>query len=283
MINSNYESSSSLSSITMFSTLGNVLFLHFDLWSFCTEYSPTTFRRKFGVIINGIHQCFLPISTVFVIYQHFVDDLWTTQAYLASEAMKPYTAMIMHWLIVMESIVSRVSQRNYWILLENIQKLQNNPKIKLLPFSLWYIHGVCILLFAEVVFTFQFFEPNFEYLVNVTIFAMQCGVYQNRIHHYSLHLEIVSAHLEYVIRYLETTSKSQLLNLESDNSILSAFQSNYLLIAESIERINHIFGWSNAATILFSFNMLLSSINWFVEIVRSSELSFGICRLFRFY
>lgn len=267
----------------MLSTLASILFFHFDLLGFCTEYSQSTFRRIFSVIISIAQQCFILMSILYDICEHILSDVLLSQNYLANQAMKSYTAIITHLFIIIESFISRASQRKYWIVVENIQKLQNDSDIKLLAFSLWYMHGVCGTFFAEAFFMTSSVEVSFEFLIAMLILMIHSYLYQNRIHHYSLHVEIVIVHLEYVIRSLDAASKCRCINSNrcqcsgikiGHSRILSAFQSNYLLIAESIEWINHIFGWSNAFAILFSFNTLLATINWFVELY--SELSWQI-------
>lgn len=279
----------------MFSTFTNILFFLFDLSGFCTEYSRSSFRRRFSVIIFGFQQCFVIISTAFTIYQYIVDDFVSNQVYLANEAMKSYTAILAHWLIVTESFASRASQHKYWILIKNIQKLQNNPRIELLAFSLCYIQGVCGTLLAEVFFTSMYFNLELVFLLNIYSFMIQNSVYRNRIHYYSMHIEIIISHLECVIRNLDTATKCRCIDSNRcysncqciddemrNDKILNAFQSNYLLIAESIEYMNRIFGWSNAATILFAFNILLSTINWSIYIVPDLSLLVATSRSFSF-
>lgn len=245
---------------------------HFDLCGFCTEYSQSTYRNALNYIIFLVYQAFLLLSVLFQIQQIRVNDTILSRVTLANDAMRPYTETIACYIIITESFVSRKSQCSYWNIFKQIQDLQDNKKIKQQTFTLFYIHSIFCTILSEFLFICIFSLKQWQHLVFSAIFIIQTHVYQNRIHYFTLHLNIVHAHLEYISRFLNTVS--------GRCSKLREFRINYILIAESITRLNHIFGWSNAAAILFSFNMLLCQINVSIALLSWSTSLSVMCKFF---
>lgn len=245
------------------------LMFYFDLWGFCTEYTQSVARKTLSRVIFIVQCVFLVFVVIFTIYENMFDDSFKTQVVLANEAMKTYTALLTYWLIVTESFVSRKAQHKYWTTFNQIQQLQNNPELKLRTFTLLYALSIFWTLFSCGSFVWLQYEAGWQFLAITAIAVMQTQMYQNRIQFYSLYLNIVHEHLGFVLRELDGASYR-------DNEDLRMFRINYVLIVESVDCVNYIFGWSNAVNILFSFHMLLSQINWFIEIVPTSPISTGI-------
>lgn len=90
-----------------------------------------------------------------------------------------------------------------------------------------------------------------------------------------MHLGIVYTHLAHGVRCLDQIE----LNNEAEyRRILCAFRVNCMLIAESIGWLNSIFGWSNAATILIAFQLILSTLNWTILFISYALFSDAICK-----
>lgn len=249
------------------------LMFYFDLCGFCTEYSQSIFRNILNRIIFFIQHVFLVFSVTFIIYKHILDNLLETKEVLANDAMRTYTALLTHWLIITESYGSRKSQHKYWTIFNQIQQLQNKPQMKLRKFTVICALNIIWTICSMASFMYQYFVMEWQNIAFSVIFFTQTQVFQNRIHFYSLYLNIVYEHLDCVLRELDIVSHRC-----TNNTDLRMLRIKYVLIVESIDCINHIFGWSNAVNILFSFNMLLSQINWFIEIVPNSPISTGISK-----
>lgn len=235
------------------------LMFHFDLCGFCTEYSQSTARNALNYLIFLVHQVFLLLSVLIKIQQIRVDDSTLSRVMLANEAMRPYTETIACFIIIIDSFASRKSQRRYWIIFKQIQNLQNNKKMDQRTFTFFYMQSIFWTFFSEFLCIYIFSLMQWHQLIFSAIFIIQTHVYQNRIHYFTLHLNIVYAHLEYACGILCAFSS------HCNTGKLREFRINYILIAEAITSINLIFGWSNAAAILFSFNMLLSQLNLSID------------------
>lgn len=268
----------------MLSIITRALLFYFDFWGFCTESSPSTIRRSFSFIIFLILQCSLLGLLTSSIYKSIVYNTYLSEAYEANEALTPYTLFITHLMIITESFISRKSQREFWTVFEQIRNLQNSPKIQLRSFSFWCILSICWECLTEAPFLYKYsnFLGSLDCLVRVLTFIIQNQVYQNRVYHYSLHVEIVNAHLEHVIQSLDAASveKSTYQTINNENEDFQRkTRQNYLLIAESVEYINRIFGWSNVATILVAYNVLVSTFNWSIFLMTMASVEMVISKL----
>lgn len=248
---------------------------YFDLWGYFTEYSQSRVRKTLSRIIFIVHLVFLLFIISFTIYKNLFDESFKTRMTLANDAMKTYTSLLSYLLIIIESFGSRKSQHKYWTTVSKIQQLQNNPEIKLRAFTLFCALNIFWTFFTGGSFIYQHYVAEWEYLAFVTISLMQTQMYQHRIHFYTLYLNILREHLGYVLRELHSASYRC-----RNNTDLRMFRNYYVLIVESISCINYIFGWSNAINILYSFHMLLSQLNWFVELAPKSPIITGIGKKF---
>lgn len=254
-------------SSAMYSRLIVWLLLYFDLWGFCTEYPPSSYRKHLSyIIIFIIHNGFILFALLFSIYENLVDDTLSTQFHLANDAFKTYSAILTYWIVIMESIYCRAAQRQFWRIIREIRR-SNGKKypIKLATFTFFYIQSVLLTIIGDLLFIYT--HPNMlerkTYLIIFDILNHMC---MNRIHYYTLHVETVRTHLEHTIRLI----RNQYVNTLSTGTCSRAFRQSFELLAESMECINRIFGWSNAATILFSFHLLLAISNWTIALVSGS-------------
>lgn len=248
------------------------LLFHFDLCGFCTEYSQSTARNTLNFLIFLVHQALLLLSVLFTIWQIRLNDSMLSRVMLANEALRPYTETIACYIIIIESFASRKTQCRYWNIFKQIQHLQDNKKINQRTFTFFYFQSIFCTMFSEALCIFIFSMKQWQQLVYSAFFIMQTHIYQNHIHYFTLHLNIVHAHLEFASRILKTLSS------RCSKERLREIRLSYILIAESINSINHIFGWSNAAAILFSFNMLLSQLNLSIYLVSSSSPLSVMCK-----
>lgn len=262
----------------MFSRLSICLLFYFDLWGCCTEYPPFRYRKYFNNIVYLIHTGFLLFVLSFAIHQIIVDEEMTSRRYLAHDALRSHFALITHWAIIIEAY-SRSTQRQFWRFIQRIRLNENKSSLRLPSFTLRYMNCLAMTILAQWLFTYVHSNlmqplPRFIYY---SIFMIHHQMYMNRTHYYTLHVEIVQMHLKHTIRITNALGSDE----KSNAKILGCFRQNLEFIDEAIERINHIFGWSNVATLLFSFNFLLAILNWSIAIVPGSSIITAICKMRR--
>lgn len=254
----------------MFSRLFDCIFFYFDLWGLRTEY-PSTFYRNcpmFSYIIFIIHNGFVLFALLFSIYENIIDDTLSTQSHLANDAFKTYTAILTHWIITIESICSAATQRKFWTTIEQMHWFNDqNHQSKLSAFTFFFIQSVLLTIAHEVLFTWTH-SHMLKRKTFLVIFAITTHMCLNRVHCYTLHMEIVRTQLERTIHHIRNLTIDQ----TPITSISRAFRKKYGLLGDSIECINRMFGWSNAATIFLSFHFLLTMSNWTIAVVPGSPL-----------
>lgn len=245
-----------------------LLLYYFDTWGFCTELSSPFHCKYFSEIVFVAHNAFLLFALIFAIYEANVDDILSSQEHLVNDAMKTHFAMLTHWIIIIEAFCSRSSQRIFWSLINQAQQNGFHRPIELRRFTIFYILSALLVFIQECVAAY-----NHPHLLKRWIYSLIFGIfhqmYLNRIHFYMLHVEIVRTFLEQI------TDISRIPC--ADASDCTKFRKNCELISVLVESINKIFGWSNAASILFSFNLLLAISNWSITVVPNSPpfTSFG--------
>lgn len=261
----------------MFSRLTISLLFYFDLWGYCTECRPFRYRKYLNYIVFLFHTAFLLFALSFSIYQIIVDEEMSSRRYLAQDALKSHFVLITHWAIIIEALYSRQMQRQFWMLTQRIQLNKNEPNLKLLTFTMRYIHCLMVSILSKWLFTYVHSDlmGPLQRFIYYSIFMTHNQMYMNRTHYYTLHVEIVQMHLEHTIRIPNALGS----NVEFNSKIIRCFRKRLESIGESIEHINHIFGWSNVATILFSFNLLLAIVNWTIAVVPGSSLVTAVCKM----
>lgn len=246
----------------MFSRSLTFLLYYFDVWGFCTEFSSSFHWKYFSITVFVVHNAFLLFGLIFAIYEAKVDDSISTQVHLANDAMKTHFAMLTHWIIIIEAYFSRASQRKFWALISQAQQKGFPRPFKLRRFTIFIYNLSALLTFIQGwLIAYNHPRSLMKRKVYMLIFGVYCQIYLNRIHFYTLHVEIIRIFLEYLI---------DISRILSDASERTKFRKNCELLSDLIETINKIFGWSNAASILFAFNLLLAISNWSITIVPHS-------------
>lgn len=250
----------------MFSRIFVRLLFYFDLWGFCTVYPSTFYHKHVTYTIFLVHSGFVLFALIFVINETIVDDTLSTQSHLANDAMKTYFAILTHWIIVIEALYRRTTQRRFWLHIQRIlTAMDDNQQMKLRIFKCFYIASALLYIFQ--IWLFFYTHPiMLKRITYVMIFNTLVQMHLNRIYYYSLHVEIVGMHLEHTIGHLKSLSIGE----AAISAFSRTFRQNCELLDDSMEYINMLFGWSIAAAILFSFNLLLTTSNWSIADVPGS-------------
>lgn len=254
---------SSIKIIRMVSRSLAFLLYYFNAWGFYTEFAPSFYCKYLSLLAFLVQLLFSLFAIIFAIYEIVFEDILSVESYLANEAMKTYFAMLTHSMIIIEAFSSRASQHKFWTLINRAQQKGFNQSIKLRAFTFFFIQSALLTALGGWMMVYNNHPDMLKRKVHMIIVAINNQMYLHRIHYYTLHVEIVRIYLEYLVRIGENVSPEALAYIKLNEK--------YEMAGELIECVNETFGWSNAASILFSFNRLLAIANWTISLLGHSS------------
>lgn len=222
---------------------------YFDFWGFCTEYN---YRPKIVHSIFLFH-CLLGIAFTFFIADH-IRNYDENGLANVNEIVKFVGSMVVYWSSIIESYWKRTYQKKFW----NIQKQLNNSinnrsYSKKLWKKLWFIvmyTSVITIYFTNFIIRRIFTEGHIQFWITFTFVKF---MYLNRIFYYILHLKLILFELETIWRRLQ---------VHSSPNQYRRIRQQYQAVVDLCDCVNSVFEWSNFVTILYTFLLTLTDLNW---------------------
>lgn len=225
----------------------------FDLCGFYTETSSIPGKNEFNILLFHISLAILLTIFIFLFatQPRFVSD---ASFNMVNNLVQFISALITYWMIVIESFYQRKYQRRFWQIYWE-QKHASKPNIRIYLFI--FIEYTFLFTAIQLILMHYFSVIHGVFVYFLFTAFVYIKFYQYRIFYYIFYMKLVQENL----RLLEIQ-----FNVEkqgnSMNKHFNLIRKNYQRVHEMISCLNHTFGWSQFFTILFSFHILLTELNW---------------------
>lgn len=256
----------------MFSKSTLFLLKYYDIWGFWTEYFKSSVWKYFLFSLYTFHVIVVAISTFFIVYLTLVPHHFPGW-FILNEIIKHYGISVTYWSILIDSYFHRDRQRQFWKLLDRIHS--NNPhKISFQMYLLKFIKHFVANVFIEVLLISHFYSESTMFLAFITVRVIFLELYQSRLFHYLLYLEIIKSKIQILEKDVENLWKMNQISYFCKGRKLKfpigmgffdkirQIREQYQLIFDVVNCVNGIFGWSNVFTILLAFHNAFTSMNW---------------------
>lgn len=253
---------------------------YFDFWGFCMEFAVTKRYEECYLLILVLHIILMCATgwSILIFLKKPTDD---TLGH-ANDIIKLGSILFVCILSLMESYFKRNRQKKFWHI---FQKIENKCRpIQSLQLSSYlmkfgFVFVTSIMSTVYYYLKYMHFSYRSDSLAQITMcaFDLLTKIYLNRVLYYLLYLELIENEMNRINQFTkEITQKSrnkmqrrnnernpqplrQLLRIEHR---LRAICEYYQLTCELSDELNSVFGWSNVLTILFSFALILTELNW---------------------
>lgn len=250
-----------------------ILLRYFDVWGFWTEYFNNPAWKYFLYSLYIIHVCIVAVSTFFIVYLTIFPIFNYPDWFLLNEILKNHSISFTYWSILFESFFQRDKQRQFWKLLRQTHTY-NSHRILLQMYLVKFVKHFVMIVFIEVILISRFHGTGPMFITFICVRVILLELYQSRLFHYLLYLEIIKSHiriLEHDVNSLWKVNqrnyfrrgrrtKSQ-IGICYFNKIRKT-REQYQQIFDLVDCVNGIFGWSNFFTLLLAFQNAFASINW---------------------
>lgn len=247
---------------------------YFDCWGFCTAFSTTQSRYD---------ECYLVVFVLHIAMDFFA--AWSIVAFLrrptndtlgyVNDAIKLGSILFVCFLSVTESYFKRNRQRRFWHIFQIIEQSYRTKQ----SFQLQsYLNKFAFFIIGSMISSFYVMYLSIR---NGTIFMKfphfwftfetVTKLYRNRVLYYILYLELIQSELKIIEEMAKDAAQSDYCQVndcidagKSGGNLnnLKRISEYYQLTRELAEELNAVFGCSNAATISFSFGLILTELNW---------------------
>lgn len=245
---------------------------YFDFCGFCSEFNTQKRQRNYATFILILH-CIIGIFATFSIVQYL--RLWAEdQLGTLIDIVRLFGVLFVYLSSMIELYSKRRYQKEFWKIYQNIDmefcrqhsRIPRNYLWTLLYIptaSMFYVIHYAYVAIAKQNYYFYGFTYSFIILM-----------YQNRVFYYLLYLKIVETELQIIGQEVnEFHNVFQMKNnykLAKGNYLLRKFNVDrlkwireyYQNVHGLCECINETFGWSNFLTIINSFTIIITHINW---------------------
>lgn len=255
----------------MYSPWMSRLLLYFDLWGFSTRFNKLTKQLKFSLFFFVLHIILASISS-YLIFKYLLrpnDDTLGT----LNDLIKFVVMITSYWLSIVELFFKRKTQDRIWRQVEYIDQ-----------------HFCCHRQFSRASYMFKlkmyFGLAGVGYFVFMYSLCLKTGTkylyfwfpyifvmvsFQNRSFYYIFYLEFVAYELQMVCREVNEMMKALARNhLGLRNVFAEKFQRKrfrwmrgyFESIHNLCQTLNVLFGFSNVASILLAFFIVIADMNW---------------------
>lgn len=250
----------------MFSKWIRYLLKCFDLCGFYTETNPNGKANLKIFIVHILMSSYFTCATIFFMMEPSAST--DSSLDIVNNWIQFMSAVLTYWIIIIESYFRRSYKRRFWIIYGEIRQCRykfrcrpENPNSKFY-FFLLFEYFVCFSIIQLILWNFFIsFVGNFIYF-NIS-YIILVKMYQNRLFYCLFYLNLIKYELnsaEAELKFIVTISRNNFEEL--DLSCLKPIREYYRLMYEMVRCINEVFGWSQVATILFSFYLPLTDLNW---------------------
>lgn len=229
----------------------------FDLWGLCTQFKHSKNARTFYGFIFTSHIVLASILTFSA--SNFLKRAIGDQLGTFNDMVELSAALLVYWLSIFELFLNRTNQRKFWNIIENFDKefycrrsanfRQNIRKIVIyflffILFRLNYL--IDLLLFTGRIHFFW---------ICYTVFS---AFYTIRLSYYLFFVESIKCELKIIFDCAKFKSSVVL-----GGNHFKWIRKHYGSLYELSNLINLVFGWSNVATVLLPFCLMLTYSNRF--------------------
>lgn len=163
-----------------------------------------------------------------------------------------------YWAIVIESYAQQSAQRTFWKLHGSLVDFGSRDSMKRLYLCEFVVH-----LVLTIGMLFVSLQDQNTTAKAVLIYYALLFMCNNRLFYFLLYLKLIKIELQQMassLTYCADVSCQERLLM-----ILKKSQAQYQRVHEMTDCINHIFGWSQFATILVCFYTLLTYLNFIYQ------------------
>lgn len=255
----------------------------FDVFGFNSGLTKFSLNPHLAHLIYIIHILFASFATLFIYAViKFISPKDFVEA--VSELLQYLSVLFTYWLIIYDSFVNRHVNRKFWMNLKWIDahvhsQSSLNFRSFIVQFMEFFPIKMCMVV-VVIVCNIDSFKIDFMYNFLFKIVHM-------RSFYYLFCLEILTFQLEQIETELQSVSsvinipKLHALNIRESIYTFELKRlkwiRDYVRCAhEMTADLNRIFGWSHVATILSSFYLLLSQLNWSYAHFHEFSLVYGM-------
>lgn len=248
---------------------------YYELWGFRTEWK-TNFRYRlfFTHLIIAVHIVSISVVTI-VIYgymRRFDSDILGT----LNDIVKYGGALFVYWSSVIESCFKSRTKEKLWEFYKIIDaRYCGHRGYKNRKYSLKFNIHLLVVIIIGILYLRQIIHSSGTKYIHVwCAHIILLTICHNRTFYYLLHLELIKNELRIVegeVKKLSNSFKTNRRAFEGRRSLMfESFEKNrlkwireyYGIVSKLSECVNSGFGWSNLATITFSFQIILTDLNW---------------------
>lgn len=247
---------------------------YFDLCAFCTAIKSSQRYQKIVRLSFLSHVIIATISTLFIIryLNRPISDILGT----VNDIVKFGVGLSVYWSSILEMNLNCDAQKLFWMRFQKIHNqycthqsfLLRNYLIKCAIYSI-------AMFFIFFSYFWKIIACNVKFLYFFFSYLFVMVMYVNRAFYYLFYLEIIAYELgkienevKSIVRIIEFKRTSIFgikyqMHGEFERKRLKWIREYYQLIYEIAMDLNNVYGWSNVETILYSFQLSLTEINWF--------------------
>lgn len=254
----------------MYPTCMTKLFLYFDLWGFSTQFRSK--HQKFYRIIFIVHIVSAMVTTIVTI--RFLNRPNNDKLGSVNDTIKMISIVLVYWLSILELHSKQESQRKFWEIVQNIDEhFCCHQHFRINTYILKLMVYVALVLAMYLNYLKRIIVANKRELFHFEFWYTFIGLFRiNQLFYYLFFLEFIKNELKMINHEAnEMMCDSKNGNLKNANNFLYKFQQHrlkwfrkfYGSIYDLCTIINAVFGWSNLAAIIISFQLILTDFNWF--------------------
>lgn len=253
------------------------LLYFFNLFGMCTEpyvlRSSRWRQKRWSILIMGFYTVYLCFLCGFILdsLDEFYDmfDLLN----MANDAIKFAGAIIAHSVVIVESYFKRNVQRQFWTVFRKIQADFKCSDHTIVLRSYFVRLGLFFGAVTYIEFSQAFAwyseggEANlFFFIAYVSLLLMQ----QVRVFHYLFFVHLLNHQLHEIEVGMRNLADASEIGTMS-RARLRWIRMYYESVHELCNCLNEVFGWSNAASILYLFLLFAVDMNWTYWQLHSGE------------
>lgn len=250
----------------MFSSRTRNILIFFDICGFNTRLTNLSNNQKLSFLVNLV-QILLAISLMlfkFFTVRILFFSLGTMET--INEYIEYSSSLYAYWLIIWDSIQYRQQNKLFWAFHQKQETYMNQHSnfrcyfLKLYEFFIARIIITLIKIVSDRIST-SGFKISLAGYIAYTIPVFLC---QMRLFYYLFCVEIIDSHLkniEFELKLLKHSNENSICLSELHR--LKWIRRYYNNVYEMVNILNEIFGWSQAASILFCFYSTFTDFNYF--------------------
>lgn len=259
----------------------------FDVFGFNSGLTKFSLNPHLAHFIYIIHISFATFATLFIYsVMRFISSKDFAEA--VSELLQYLSVLLTYWLIIYDSFVNRHVNRKFWMNLKWIDAYGHsqsrlNFRGYIVKFMEFFPVKMCMVAIV-IVCKINSFKIDFMYNSLFKIVHMRSFYYLFCLEVLTFQLKEIEIEIQNVASVINIP-KLKTLNIRKSIYTFEAKRlkwiREYVWNAHEMTRdLNRIFGWSHVATILSSFYLLLSQLNWSYAHFHEFSFVYGTGRQF---